>query len=260
MRSFAAGAFALGAITTDPVRVEEVVVDLWSRADRSGPLHAGNIVDAAARLNRMFEAVGSNTRATVNLIETNADGFDADTLDVLKAHSVSETPDSIVAAHEWIGSVVEAGLAANFEDHITANETVYADIILTLRTLVMYKGACYRIPQDSELRVFFANTDILRAAGKNEALNRPDRVGSTLVNSPCKTGATSAPRPSRAVPQNTAVCIGQTSAPRSRWPWLPSVSTSTTTTKSNSGSPDRARPRTKNGSAIASPTAHCPPT
>ncbi|MQQ07528.1 extracellular solute-binding protein [Epibacterium sp. SM1979] len=165
------GAAALVATTglVAPAFAEDVTIDLWSRADRSGPLRPGNIVAAAEQLNRAFEAAGSDTRVVVNLIETNAKGFDADALNLLKAHSVGETPDIIVAAHEWIGSFVEAGLAANLEGHIAANEAMYADIIPNLWNSVMYKGERYGIPQDSEVRMFFVNNDILRSAGKDEA-------------------------------------------------------------------------------------------
>lgn len=152
-----------------PAFADEVSIKLWSRADRSGPLRAGNIVAAADQLNRAFEAAGSETRVKIDLIETNAKGFDADALDLLKAHSVGDTPDIAVAAHEWIGSFVEAGFAANLEDHIAANASMYADIIPTLWESVKYKGQRYGIPQDSEVRMFFVNNDILRAAGKDQA-------------------------------------------------------------------------------------------
>ncbi|MHA3915395.1 ABC transporter substrate-binding protein [Halovulum sp. GXIMD14793] len=176
--SLAAGVVALGAAAAQPVLAEEVILDLWSRADRSGPLRAGNIVSTADQLNRYFEAAGSDTRVSINLIETNAKGFDADALELLKAHSVGETPDIVVAAHEWIGSFVEAGLAANLEDHIAANEAMYADMIPALWNSVKYKGERYGIPQDSEVRMFFANNDILRAMGKDEAFiaSLPEKV------------------------------------------------------------------------------------
>ena len=164
-----AGAVAVGSlIPLSQAMAEEVTINLWSRADRSGPLRAGNIVEAADKLNRMFEAAGSETRVKVNLIETNAKGFDADALDLLKAHSVGDTPDIAVAAHEWIGSFVEGGLAANLDDHIAANPWFYDDMIPELWESVKYKGERYGIPQDSEIRMFFVNNDILRAAGKSE--------------------------------------------------------------------------------------------
>ena len=106
-------AASFAATIAVPVFADEVTIKLWSRADRSGPLRAGNIVSAADQLNNMFEAAGSDTRVKVELIETNNKGFDADALALLKAHSVGDTPDIAVVAHEWIGSFVEAGLAAN---------------------------------------------------------------------------------------------------------------------------------------------------
>ena len=166
IKTLACSALVLGMAV--PALSETVTIDLWSRADRSGPLRAGNIVAAADQLNRMFEAAGSETRVEVNLIETNAKGFDADALDLLKAHSVGDTPDIAVAAHEWIGSFVEAGFAANLEEHIAANPDMYSDMIPGLWNSVMYKGERYGIPQDSEIRMFFLNNDILRAGGKSE--------------------------------------------------------------------------------------------
>ena len=157
-----------GSMQLTPVFAEEVTIKLWSRADRSGPLRPGNIVEAANQMNRMFAAAGSDTQVKIELIETNSKGFDDDALSLLKAHSVGETPDIAVAAHEWIGSFVEAGLAANLEDHIKANAGMYADMIPQLWNSVSYKGERYGVPQDSEIRMFFINNDILRAAGKSE--------------------------------------------------------------------------------------------
>ena len=161
-------AASFAATIAVPVFADEVTIKLWSRADRSGPLRAGNIVSAADQLHNMFEAAGSDTRVKVELIETNNKGFDADALALLKAHSVGDTPDIAVVAHEWIGSFVEAGLAANLEDHIAANEAMYADMIPELWNSVGYKGERYGVPQDSEIRMFFLNNDILRAAGKSD--------------------------------------------------------------------------------------------
>ena len=155
-------------LTTASSLADDITVKLWSRADRSGPLRAGNIVAAAEQMNRQFAAAGIDRKIVIDLIETNAKGFDADALDLLKAHSVGDTPDIAVAAHEWIGSFVEAGLAANLESHIAENANLYADIIAPLWNSVSYKGERYGVPQDSEIRMFFINNDILRKAGKSE--------------------------------------------------------------------------------------------
>ncbi len=147
---------------------EEVTIKLWSRADRSGPMRAGNIVGAAQTLNNMLAAAGSDIKVTVEVHENNAKGFDADALDVMKAFAADKGPDIYVAAHEWIGAFVEAGYAMNMEQHIAANPDFYSDMIPVLWESVTYKGQRYGIPQDSEIRMFFYNKEMLRKIGKSE--------------------------------------------------------------------------------------------
>ncbi len=163
-----AAVLATGLTVSAPVVAEDLTIKLWSRADRSGPLRAGNIVDAADQFNNFLAATGSDKRVVIELIETNYKGFDADALGLLKAHSVGDTPDIVVAAHEWIGAFVDAGLAANLESHIEGNPNLYGDIIPQLWDSVRYKGERYGIPQDSEVRMFFLNNDMMRAAGKSD--------------------------------------------------------------------------------------------
>lgn len=163
-------AIAANAIlTTATVFADEVSINLWSRADRSGPLRAGNIVAAADQLNRMLEATGSETRVAIEVFENNADGFDADALDLFQAFAVDRGPDIYVLAHEWIGAFVEEGLAYQLDEHIAANPELYDDVIDSLWNSVAYKGGRYGIPQDSEIRMFFYDKNMLREIGKDEA-------------------------------------------------------------------------------------------
>ncbi len=165
-----AGTFAVAMIAagTAPAFAEDVVIKLWSRADRSGPLRAGNIVSAADQLNRMLAATGTDKRVKIELIETNAKGYDDDSLDLLKAFAVDKGPDIFVLAHEWIGAFTEAGYTYNLEDHIKKNPELYGDIIPTLWESVKFKGIRYGVPQDSEVRMVFLNNDKLRAMGMTD--------------------------------------------------------------------------------------------
>lgn len=54
------GASILALSIAAPAIAKTVTVDLWSRAYRSGPLRAGNVVDVADHLNRIFESAGSD--------------------------------------------------------------------------------------------------------------------------------------------------------------------------------------------------------
>ncbi len=147
---------------------DDVVIKVWSRADRSGPLRAGNIVAAGDTLNKMLAAAGADKRVKIELNETNAKGYDEDALDLLKAFAVDKGPDIFVLAHEWTGAFAEAGYAWNLEDQITKNPELYGDIIVPLWQAVSYKGARYGVPQDSEVRMYFLNNDKLRKLGKTD--------------------------------------------------------------------------------------------
>ena len=57
---------AMLCIATAPALAEDVVIKVWSRADRSGPLRAGNIVTAGDTMNKMLAAAGSDKRREDN--------------------------------------------------------------------------------------------------------------------------------------------------------------------------------------------------
>ncbi|HEY2863207.1 MAG TPA: extracellular solute-binding protein [Casimicrobiaceae bacterium] len=156
------------AIAGQQAFAEDVVIKVWSRADRSGPLRAGNLVAAGDTLNKMLAAINSDKRVKIELNETNAKGYDDDALDLLKAFAVDKGPDIFVFAHEWTGAFAEAGYALNLEDQIAKNPELYGDIIVPLWQAVSYKGARYGVPQDSEVRMYFLNNDKLRKLGMSD--------------------------------------------------------------------------------------------
>jgi inositol-phosphate transport system substrate-binding protein len=167
---------ALGAALVLPmatasidVAAEEVTIKLWSRADRSGPLRTGNIVAAVEPLNAALKAAGSDTTVKVEAFENPAEGYDQDALDMLKAFSVGQGPDVYVAAHEWVGEFAKSGYAMNLEAFVEANPWAFDDVIPVLWEATKYEGQIHAIPQDSEIRMFFYNKDILRKIGKDEA-------------------------------------------------------------------------------------------
>jgi len=112
---------ALLAVAAQQVLAEDVVIKVWSRADRSGPLRAGNIVAAGDTLNKMLAAINSDKRVKIELNETNAKGYDDDALDLMKAFAVDKGPDIFVLAHEWTGAFAEAGAVRGGTALISAN-------------------------------------------------------------------------------------------------------------------------------------------
>jgi inositol-phosphate transport system substrate-binding protein len=160
----------LGAVLAGTAATaEEITVKMWARADRSGPLRAGNIVAAAEPLNAALKAAGSDKTVKVEVFEGPATGFDADALDILKAYSVNQGPDVYVAAHEWIGEFAKSGYAMDMEDFVKKNPWAFADVNPVFWEATKYQGKIHAIPQDSEIRMFFYNKDMLRKIGKDES-------------------------------------------------------------------------------------------
>jgi inositol-phosphate transport system substrate-binding protein len=165
----AVATFAGASLQTTAASAEEITLKMWARADRSGPLRAGNIVAAAETLNGMLKAAGSPNTVVVDVFESPATGFDADALDLLRAFSVGQGPDVYVAAHEWVGEFANSGYAMDMEAFVQANPWAFDDIIPILWESTKVGGKIYAIPQDSEIRMFFYNKDTLRKMGKDEA-------------------------------------------------------------------------------------------
>jgi len=180
LAAIALSTLALGGLIAPPAVAEEITVKLWSRADRSGPLRAGNIVRAAELLNKQLAAAGIDTTIKVDVHENNAKGFDADALDLFKAFAAGQGPDIYVAAHEWVGAFATEGLAMNMEEHIGQYPEYYSDIIPVLWDSTLHDGERHAIPQDSEIRMFFYRKDMLREIGKDEAFieSLPEMVDS----------------------------------------------------------------------------------
>jgi inositol-phosphate transport system substrate-binding protein len=162
-------ATAAGIAAPSPAGAEEIALTLWSRADRSGPMRPANIIAAAEVVNQMLAAAGSEDTVKVEVFENNATGFDQDALDMLQAFAVDKAPDFYVAAHEWVGEFARNDYAMNLEQFVKDNPWAFADVIPVLWEATKYQGEIYAIPQDSEIRMFFYNKDMLRKIGKDEA-------------------------------------------------------------------------------------------
>lgn len=154
--------------SAEDVAREEIILKLWSRSDRSGPLRGGNIVAATELLNKQFGAAGLDMRVKVEVFENPAKGYDLDAQQLLRAFGVGKGPDLYVAAHEWVGEFAAKGYAMNMEDHIAQYPEFYSDIIPVLWESTKYKGQRYAIPQDTEVRMFFYNKGMLRKLGKSD--------------------------------------------------------------------------------------------
>ena len=94
----ALGALMLAPAFSVPASAEEVVLNVWSRQDVSGPLRGGNLITAASRLNKALEKEGSDTRVTVLVRQGPASGFDDDALQLLKVFGIEDLTMNLTRA------------------------------------------------------------------------------------------------------------------------------------------------------------------
>lgn len=164
------GALAVATLLSTSALAEETVTyTLWSRADPSGPLRAGNVVKAADRLNAELEKEGSDKRVAVKIQESPAGGFDEDALQLLRVYGVGEGPDMFIQAHEWICAFQQDGFVLKLDDYIAKYPQYFGTIFPSLWGATKCPDGIYAIPQDAEARMFFYNKKLLREAGYDDA-------------------------------------------------------------------------------------------
>jgi len=161
-----AASVALPALVGPALAQDTVELTLWSRADNSGPLRAGNIVRAADVLNERLAAEGADFRVNLTVLEQPSEGgFDSDAERLLRAFAVGEGADMFIAAHEWTCAFASSGFAWDMTDYIAAHPEFFGDVIPSLWNATLCNGKRFAVPQDSEARMFFFNKDLMRQAG-----------------------------------------------------------------------------------------------
>ena len=164
------GTFAAATLLASTAFAQQTVqVELWSRADPSGPLRAQNVVTAAERLNAELEAEGSDKRVEVVIRESPAANFDEDSLQLLKVFGIGEGPDAFIAAHEWVCAFQADGLLLKLDDYIAKYPEHFGTIFPSLWESGRCPDGIYAIPQDAEARMFFYNKALMREAGIDDA-------------------------------------------------------------------------------------------
>ncbi|MDE0304332.1 MAG: extracellular solute-binding protein [Albidovulum sp.] len=145
---------------------ETIELTLWSRADASGPLRPGNILEGANRLNAQLEMDGADYRVAITVNEQpDQGGYDSDAERLLRAYAIGEGPDIFHAAHEWICAFAEPGYLFDLTDFTNENPQFFGDIFPSLWKSTECVGRRFAVPQDAEARMFFFNKGLMRAAG-----------------------------------------------------------------------------------------------
>ena len=159
----------LGGLSVPVQAQETITLNLWSRADNSGPLRPGNIIKGAEALNEVLAAEGADYRVAINVLEQPSEGgYDGDAERLLRAYAIGEGPDLFHAAHEWVCAFADEGYLFDVTDYTMNNPDLFGDIFPSLWESTECGGRRFAVPQDAEARMFFFNKNLMREAGFDE--------------------------------------------------------------------------------------------
>ena len=161
-----------------PERVVEVevpiggeLVTLVARCRAKPPTEdwrCNNLLHAVADVNADLEAAGDTRRVVIRTIQDNT-GFGDIMQEFALAYEDGQAPDILLTGHEFIGTEATAGRIIPLDD-LLGDYPEFDNVIDALWNSVIFKGERWGIPQDTESRPVYWDTNLLaQVPGWDEA-------------------------------------------------------------------------------------------
>ncbi|PTV92447.1 carbohydrate ABC transporter substrate-binding protein (CUT1 family) [Halanaerobium saccharolyticum] len=149
--------------------VEVIKITAWTVGpDNPSIWRDKNLIEAANRLNAIYEEAGINKR-----IEIETDFWTQQKTKywqrILLAFQSNDAPDIIVNGHEKIGQYASAGYLLSLDEYKEKYKNLLGDIYETLWDAGKFKGHYYGVPQDTEARMMYFRKDMLRKLGYSDS-------------------------------------------------------------------------------------------
>lgn len=149
-------------------KVETIKITAWTVGpDNPAFYREENLKSAVDRLNRMYEVAGINKRVKLNSIFWTQKKT-AYWQKVLLAFQSGDAPDILVNGHEKIGRYVENDYLLPLDKYYEKYDDLLGDLYQGLIDAGKYKGHIYGVPQDTEARMMYFRTDVLKQMGYSE--------------------------------------------------------------------------------------------
>ncbi len=146
--------------------VTEVKYTVDAAGDPNSVLRLYGLVEAAYRINEIWEAQGINVRVTVDGVYE-ADfkkAFD----NFVSKYELGQNGDFFVNSYIYIATLAADERLLDITDWVNAYwDTVFSDFYTPLMEAAKYEGKYYGIPQDTEARPLYIRKDIAACMGWN---------------------------------------------------------------------------------------------
>jgi inositol-phosphate transport system substrate-binding protein len=144
--------------------ISELTYTVWAAGDPNSVMRMYGIVEAANKINNIWEQNNINVHITVNTYWQ--DSFQRLYDEFLSAVPQGTNGDFFVDSYVYIANLAEEGYLLDISDYVNAYwSSTFNDFYTPLMEAAKYKGKYYGIPQDTEARPLYIREDVAACMG-----------------------------------------------------------------------------------------------
>jgi len=146
--------------------INEVKFSAWGSGDPNSVMRVHGIVEAARRINKVWEENGVNVRVIIT-DKYYAAAFQDAYQEYLSKQPLGQAGDFFVNSYAFLPTLADEGYILEITEYANAYKSVIDDFYPSLIEASKFDGKLYGLPQDTEARPFYIRTDVAAKIGFN---------------------------------------------------------------------------------------------
>jgi len=146
--------------------INEVKFSAWGSGDPNSVMRVHGIVEAARRINKVWEGNDVNVRVIIT-DKYYAAAFQDAYQEYLSKQPLGQAGDFFVNSYAFLPTLADEGYILEITEYANAYKSVIDDFYPSLIEASKFDGKLYGLPQDTEARPFYIRTDVAAKIGFN---------------------------------------------------------------------------------------------
>jgi len=146
--------------------ISEVKFSAWGSGDPNSVMRVHGIVEAARRINKVWEGNDVNVRVIIT-DKYYAAAFQDAYQEYLSKQPLGQAGDFFVNSYAFLPTLADEGYILEITEYANAYKSVIDDFYPSLIEASKFDGKLYGLPQDTEARPFYIRTDVAAKIGFN---------------------------------------------------------------------------------------------
>ena len=144
--------------------INEVKFSAWGSGDPNSVMRVYGIVEAARRINRVWQENGINVKIVITDTHYVASFQDA-YKEYLSKQPLGQAGDFFVNSYAFLPTLADEGYILDITDYAKAYQSVIDDFYPSLIEASKFNGRLYGLPQDTEARPLYIRKDVAQKIG-----------------------------------------------------------------------------------------------